>query len=79
MVSQDLKTPLQSIEALISAIQEDYKVILDLSGQEKLQLIKDNLESMDTLATRIFEFATIRKIENSFYSIDLERLVATVF
>lgn len=33
---------------------------------------------MDTLATRIFEYATIQKIEKSFYSIDLKRLVATV-
>jgi light-regulated signal transduction histidine kinase (bacteriophytochrome) len=37
MVSNDLKTPLQSIEALTSGILEDYKAILDSSGKEKLQ------------------------------------------
>lgn len=78
MVTHDLKTPLQSIEALTSWIQEDYKYILDTSGKEKLQLIKDNVESMDTLAKGIFEYATIRKIENNFYRIDLENLVNTI-
>lgn len=78
MVSHDLKTPLQSIEALTSWIQKDYDTVLDASGKEKLQLIKDNVESMNTLAKGIFEYATIRKIENNFYAIDLENIVDTV-
>jgi light-regulated signal transduction histidine kinase (bacteriophytochrome) len=78
MVSHDLKTPLQSIEALTSWIQEDYNTVLDTSGKEKLQLIKDNVVSMDTLVKGIFEYATIRKVENNFYNIDLENLVQTV-
>jgi light-regulated signal transduction histidine kinase (bacteriophytochrome) len=78
MVSHDLKTPLQSIEALTSWIQKDYDTVLDTSGKEKLALIKDNVELMNTLSKGIFEYATIRKIENNFYAIDLETTVDTV-
>jgi light-regulated signal transduction histidine kinase (bacteriophytochrome) len=78
MVSHDLKTPLQSIEALTSWIQKDYDTVLDTSGKEKLALIKDNVELMNTLSKGIFEYATIRKIENNFYAIDLETIVDTV-
>jgi light-regulated signal transduction histidine kinase (bacteriophytochrome) len=78
MVSHDLKTPLQSIEALTSWIQKDYDTVLDTSGKEKLALIKDNVELMNTLSKGIFEYATIRKIENNFYAIDLEITVDTV-
>ncbi|TXD49168.1 sensor histidine kinase [Polaribacter sp. IC073] len=78
MVSHDLKSPLQSIEALISWIQEDYKNLLDASGNENLQLIRDNVEKMDTLVKGILEYATIRKIENKYYNVDLEKLVDTI-
>ena len=75
MVSHDLKSPLQSIEALIVWIQEDYESVLDSSGKESLQLIRDNVEKMDTLVKGILQYSTIGKKETDFYEVDVQLLV----
>lgn len=75
MVSHDLKSPLQSIEALTVWIQEDYSNVLDSSGKESLQLIRENVEKMDTLVKGILQYSTIGKKETDFYEVDLQLLV----
>ena len=75
MVFHDLKSPLQSIEALASWVQEDYKTILDAAGNENLKLIRENVQKMDALVKGILEYSTIRKIDGEFYEIDLNFLV----
>lgn len=78
LVSHDFRSAFQSIEALSTWLQEDYKSILDASGNESLQLIRENVQKMDGLVKGIFEYTTIRKIENNSYNIDLEILLNTI-
>ncbi|WP_439129907.1 sensor histidine kinase [Polaribacter sp.] len=75
MVSHDLKSPLQSIEALIVWIQEDYADVLDSSGKKSLKLIRDNVEKMDTLIKGILQYSTIGKKQTDFYEVDVQVLV----
>lgn len=82
MVSHDLKSPLQSIDALTTWINEDYAENLGEGGREIVNLIKENVEKMDTLIQGILEYSTIGKIEKKLYDIDLnvllEDLVLTI-
>ncbi len=75
MVSHDLKSPLQSIDALTTWINEDYAESLGEGGREILNLIKENVEKMDTLIQGILEYSTIGKIEKKLYDIDLNVLL----
>lgn len=78
MVSHDLKSPLQSIDALTAWIQGDYEAIIDDSGKESLRLIRENVEKMDTLVKGILEYSTIGKKETEFYKLNLNALVKDV-
>jgi light-regulated signal transduction histidine kinase (bacteriophytochrome) len=70
MVSHDLKSPLQSIDALTTWIREDYFEDIDNGGKEILNLIRDNVEKMDTLIQGILEYSTIGKVEKKRYKIN---------
>lgn len=78
MVSHDLKSPLQSIEALTAWIIEDYSGVLDASGKENLQLIRENVEKMDTLVKGILQYSTIGKNEKDLYNVSLDSLVGGI-
>ena len=75
MVSHDLKSPLQSIDALTTWIKEDYSESLGDGGSEIINLIKENVEKMDTLIQGILEYSTIGKAEKKRYEIDLNLLL----
>jgi light-regulated signal transduction histidine kinase (bacteriophytochrome) len=75
MVSHDLKSPLQSIDALTSWIKEDYFDVLGEGGREVVNLIRENVEKMDTLILGILEYSTIGKAEKELYEIDLNNLI----
>jgi light-regulated signal transduction histidine kinase (bacteriophytochrome) len=75
MVSHDLKSPLQSIDALTTWVKEDYFDVLDSSGKENLNLIKENVEKMHTLVKGILEYSTIGKVEKEFFNLNLDILV----
>jgi light-regulated signal transduction histidine kinase (bacteriophytochrome) len=75
MVSHDLKSPLQSIEALTAWVLADYSAILDANGKESLELIRENVEKMDTLVKGILQYSTIGKVEKELYDVSLDSLV----
>jgi signal transduction histidine kinase len=75
MVSHDLKTPLQSIDALTYWIREDYLEVLGENGRESLTLIRENVEKMDTLITGILEYSTIGKVGKKSLKVDLNELL----
>lgn len=75
MVSHDLKSPLQSIDALTTWIEEDYFQDLGDGGREIVNLIKENVEKMDTLIQGILEYSTIGKMEKKIYEVDLNILL----
>ncbi|WP_397447014.1 ATP-binding protein [Polaribacter sp. R77954] len=75
MVSHDLKSPLQSIDALIAWMKEDYFNDLGEGGREIVNLIIENVEKMDTLIKGILQYSTIGKVEKKRYEIDLNILL----
>jgi light-regulated signal transduction histidine kinase (bacteriophytochrome) len=78
MVSHDLKSPLQSIDALTSWIKEDYLDVLGESGSEIINLIRENVEKMDTLIRGILEYSTIGKTKKVLYNLDLNILIGDI-
>ena len=78
MISHDLKTPLQSIDALINWIREDYYEDFDNGGKEILNLIRNNVEKIDTLIQGILEYSTIGKVEKKRYEINLNSLLKKI-
>ena len=78
IVSHDLKSPLRSISALATWIQDDYKDVLDEAGQENLTLMQDKVASMDKLIQGILEYSTANDsaLDNS--SVDLNKVVEKI-
>lgn len=78
IVSHDLKSPLRSISALATWIQEDYKDVLDEAGQHNLQLMQEKVASMDKLIHGILEYSTANSSELDNSQVDLNTVVADV-
>lgn len=78
MISHDLKSPLQSIDALTSWMEQDFLDKLGDGGKEIIKLIRENVEKMDTLIQGILEYSTIGKTEKKQYPVDLNTLVEEV-
>jgi len=76
MVSHDLKSPLRSIDALTSWLKEDYKEKLGEEGSSSIDLIRTNVEKMDTLISGILDYSTITKNQTTLYDVDINKLVA---
>ncbi|MBC8757006.1 two-component sensor histidine kinase [Kordia sp. YSTF-M3] len=78
LVSHDLQSPLQSIDALTYWLQSDYEEILDEDGKNTIQLIRGNVEKMDTLVKGILKYSTIGSAEKGFYKVDTHFVVQKV-
>jgi len=75
MVSHDLKSPLRSIDALTAWLKEDYKDQLGDDGNKSINLIRNNVEKMDTLINGILEYSTIGKNRIDVYDVDTNALI----
>jgi PAS domain S-box-containing protein len=75
VVSHDLKSPLRSIDALVSWIETDNKGKLDENTLQNLELIKSTLDTMDTLISDILEFSGAGVITDEETLVDLDILV----
>lgn len=75
MVSHDLKSPLQSLDALTSWLKDDYGYLLDSQGKETIKLIRQNVQKIDTLVKAIFKYSTIGKINKKQKEINLNSLI----
>ena len=78
MVSHDLKSPLRSIDALTAWLFEDYKDTFDDNGKKILNLIRNNVEKMDTLIKGILEYSTIGKNQLEVYDVDVNNLIGDI-
>ena len=77
-VSHDLKTPLQSIEALVSWIKEDNKENLDAISLKNISLIEDTLETMNQLITNILKYSIAGTVLYTEESVDLNALLEKI-
>ncbi|WP_272149627.1 sensor histidine kinase [Tenacibaculum aiptasiae] len=78
LVTHDLKSPLQSIDALTFWLRDDYKEALGKDGREKINLIRENVEKMDELVKGIAKYSTIGKLIKDTYEVDLNKTVNKV-
>jgi signal transduction histidine kinase len=61
MVSHDLKSPLRNIDTLSTWLQDDFSNVLNNTGIEQLQMIRNSVEKMDNLISGMLEYTTIGK------------------
>lgn len=59
IVSHDLKSPLRSISALATWLNEDYQDVLDENGMNNLHMIQEKIEGMDKLIDGILRYSSI--------------------
>jgi len=78
MISHDLKSPLRTINTLMSWFREDYSKIIDKSGIETLDQIANNVEKMDDLISGILNYATISEAKIESYNVDLNNLIGDI-
>ncbi|NAS10443.1 sensor histidine kinase [Poritiphilus flavus] len=75
MVSHDLKSPLRSLNALATWLQEDYKDILDDNGKNQLQMMQEKIEGMDKLIDGILKYSSISRDTREQVQVDLNETV----
>ncbi|WP_396638340.1 PAS domain S-box protein [Maribacter sp. R77961] len=78
IVSHDLKSPLRSISALATWIQEDYSDVLDENGQQNLQLMQEKVAAMDKLIHGILEYSTTNSSTMDVSEVNLNEVVKAV-
>jgi PAS domain S-box-containing protein len=78
IVSHDLKSPLRSISALATWLNEDYKDILDEAGQYNLYLMQEKVASMDKLIHGILEYSTANDSTLDKTQVDLNLVISQI-
>ena len=74
-VSHDLKTPLQSIEALVSWIKLDNKENLDKATLQNIDLIESTVETMDQLIINILKYSEVGTVIGKEVDVDLNLIL----
>ena len=75
VVSHDLKSPLRSMDALITWIQEENAKSPNKVIEENIQLLLKKIDKMDHLINGILKYASIDQVNSSKRKIDLHELV----
>jgi PAS domain S-box-containing protein len=76
IVSHDLKSPLRSIDALVSWIKEDNKNNLDDTTIRNFELIETTLEKMERLISDILILSSIDNDIENISEVDLNKIIA---
>ncbi|KJD33694.1 histidine kinase [Tamlana sedimentorum] len=75
VVSHDLKSPLRSINALVSWLKEDNKDNLDAVSLQNIAHIETTLEKMEQLITDVLEYSSIGSDDGEKEEVNLNILV----
>ncbi len=75
IVSHDLKSPLRSIDALVSWIKEDNKAHLNAASLQNFDLISNTLEKMEHLISGILNYSSIGFDSVKKEAVDLNTIV----
>ncbi|AUC82562.1 PAS domain S-box protein [Lacinutrix sp. Bg11-31] len=76
IVSHDLKSPLRSIDALVSWIKEDNQGKLDEVSLQNFDLIETTLEKMEQLITDVLNYSSVGSDISEKTDVDLNSLVS---
>ena len=75
IVSHDLKSPLRSINALVSWIKEDNVDKLDEVSCQNLGLIETTLEKMEQLITDVLNYSSVGNSDGEKVDVNLDNLI----
>ncbi len=75
VVSHDLKSPLRSINALVTWLKEDNKGKLDRTSIQNIEHIENTLEKMDQLISDVLTYSSIGNESGEKTSVDLEDVI----
>lgn len=78
VVSHDLKSPLRSINALVSWIREDNLDKVSLETQQNLDMIDVTLEKMEQLISDVLEYSSIGVNTSSKKLVDLNQVLEDI-
>ncbi len=76
IVSHDLKSPLRSINALVSWLKEDNKGVLDDASLQNFGLIESTLEKMEQLITDVLNYSSVGADNTIKADVDLNSMVS---
>ncbi|CAL2079417.1 ATP-binding protein [Tenacibaculum sp. 190524A02b] len=75
VVSHDLKSPLRSISALLSWIQEDNDGKFDEDTLTNFNALFNKIDRMDQLINGILKYSSIDKVNKGYQKVDINKLV----
>ena len=75
IVSHDLKSPLRSINALVSWLKEDNVGKLDDASMQNIALIETTLEKMDQLISDVLNYSSVGAEENEKVDVNLDEVI----
>ncbi|CAM1365616.1 Histidine kinase [Tenacibaculum soleae] len=75
IVSHDLKSPLRSIDALVSWIKTDNEGKLDTNTLQNFNLIESTLETMEQLISNVLEYSSAGSETNEQQEVDLNLVI----
>lgn len=75
VVSHDLKSPLRSIDALVSWLKEDNKGKLNETSLQNFSLIESTLEKMEHLISDVLEYSSIGEEETEKVHVNINTVV----
>lgn len=78
IVSHDLKSPLRSISALCTWLNEDYQDKLDENGKYNLSMMQEKVEAMDSLIDGILKYSTINSDNIDNTSVDVNEVIKEI-
>ncbi len=78
VVSHDLKSPLRSMNALISWMQEDYSEFLKEVEDTHFEMLIKKIDKMDHLINGILKYASVDKIQKQVKNINLNTIVQDI-
>jgi len=77
-VSHDLRAPLRAIDGFSQALEEDYATLLDNSGRNYLQRVRNATKRMAQLIDDLLELSRVTRAEINRTDVDLSQLAAQV-
>ncbi len=75
IVSHDLKSPLRSLNALVTWIKEDNEGKLDTTSLDNIQLIESTLEKMEILISDILSYSSIDSDKSENRKVDINSVI----
>lgn len=78
VVSHDLKSPLRSMNALVTWLEEDCNEFITPEIEHNFQLLLKKIDKMDHLIDGILQYAGVDKIEQPSQKVNLDQLVKDI-